>query len=120
MGLNTFNWKWPWAAPNEIAVSFPIICEQTIVIASHCVGLTFPGIIEEPGSFAGNINSPIPDLGPEEEILISFAILLIDNDSCFKAWWEETIPSFEERASNLFEAIDLSLKKIKTKYSEIT
>ena len=44
-------------------------------MASHCVGLTLPGIIEEPGSFDGKINSPMPHLGPEASILISFAIL---------------------------------------------
>ena len=31
-----------------------------MVNASHCVGFTFPGIIEEPGSLDGKINSPIP------------------------------------------------------------
>ena len=32
----------------------PIIRAHTIVIASTCVGLTFPGMMEEPGSFAGS------------------------------------------------------------------
>ena len=31
-----------------------------IVSASACVGLTFPGMIELPGSFAGKISSPRP------------------------------------------------------------
>jgi len=51
----------------------PITCAQTIVIASHCVGFTLPGMIEEPGSFSGKLNSPKPDLGPEPKNLISFA-----------------------------------------------
>ena len=46
-----------------------------MVNASHCVGLTFPGIMDEPGSFAGSIISPIPDLGPEPNQRMSFAIL---------------------------------------------
>ena len=29
-----------------------------MVMASHCVGLTLPGMIEEPGSFSGMISSP--------------------------------------------------------------
>jgi len=38
---------------------------------------TFPGIIEEPGSFSGKINSPKPDLGPDPKNLISLAIYII-------------------------------------------
>jgi len=34
-------------------------------MASHCVGLTFPGMMDEPGSLAGRINSPNPLRGPE-------------------------------------------------------
>ena len=56
-----------------------------MVIASICVGFTLPGIIEDPGSFAGIINSPIPHLGPEEESLISFAILFKTTAICFIA-----------------------------------
>ena len=48
---------------------------QTIVIASHCVGLILPGIIDEPGSFAGISISPIPERGPLDNQRISFAIL---------------------------------------------
>jgi hypothetical protein len=39
---------------------------------------TFPGIIDEPGSFSGMCISPIPDRGPEANIRISFAILFKD------------------------------------------
>ena len=38
---------------------------HTIVKASILVGLILPGIIEEPGSFSGNNNSPKPERGPE-------------------------------------------------------
>ena len=41
--------------------------------------------MDEPGSFAGITNSPIPDLGPEANILMSLAILLVDTANCFKA-----------------------------------
>lgn len=42
MGLKTFNSKWPLLPPIVTATLFPITCAATIVIASHCVGLTFP------------------------------------------------------------------------------
>jgi hypothetical protein len=42
-------------------------------------------MMEEPGSFSGNCISPMPDLGPEASILISFAILFKDTAICFKA-----------------------------------
>ena len=86
------------------ATSFPITCEQTIVIASHCVGFTLPGIIEEPGSFTGNIISPIPLLGPEESILMSLAIFISETAVLFSAEEALTIASFAESASNLFLA----------------
>ena len=37
-----------------IATSLPITWQHSIVIASHWVGLTLPGMIELPGSFSGN------------------------------------------------------------------
>ena len=36
----------------------------TMVTASHWVGLTLPGMIEEPGSFSGRLISPKPERGP--------------------------------------------------------
>ena len=36
-----------------------------MVSASDWVGLTFPGMIEEPGSFSGSSSSPNPERGPE-------------------------------------------------------
>ncbi len=33
-------------------------------MASHCVGFTLPGMIEEPGSFSGMISSPKPAARP--------------------------------------------------------
>jgi hypothetical protein len=48
---------------------------QTMVMASHCVGFTFPGIIDDPGSFSGKFSSPSPLRGPEPRNHISLAIL---------------------------------------------
>jgi len=42
----------------------PITCAQTMVMASGCVGFTFPGMIEDPGSFSGRMISPMPQRGP--------------------------------------------------------
>jgi hypothetical protein len=47
-----------------MATSLPITCAQTMVIASHWVGLTLPGMIELPGSFSGIRSSPSPQRGP--------------------------------------------------------
>ena len=58
------------------ATSAPIICVQTIVIASAWVGLTLPGIIDEPGSFSGKDNSPKPQRGPDPIQRRSFAIFI--------------------------------------------
>ncbi len=44
--------------------------------ASHWVGLTFPGMMEDPGSFAGRMSSPRPDRGPLPKNRISFAIFM--------------------------------------------
>src|SRR5438105_5621847 len=73
-GLNTFNSKLPCDPANPIVASFPITCTQAIVKASHWVGFTLPGMMEEPGSLAGKINSPNPALGPDPNQRTSLAI----------------------------------------------
>ena len=83
----------------------PIICRHSIVIASHWVGLTFPGIIDDPGSFSGNCISPKPDLGPEPSNLISLAILNNEAARVFKLPETSTSVSCVARASNLFEDV---------------
>jgi hypothetical protein len=42
------------APPKPIATSLPSTWQQSMVSASHCVGLTLPGMIELPGSFSGS------------------------------------------------------------------
>jgi len=76
-----------------------------MVKASHWVGFTFPGMIEEPGSFAGILISPIPLLGPLDSILMSFAILFKETANCFNAPCDSTIASCAASASNLFDAV---------------
>ena len=55
-----------------------------VVTASHCVGFTLPGIIDEPGSFSGKINSPYPALGPDPRNLMSFEIFINATAQAFK------------------------------------
>jgi hypothetical protein len=53
IGLNTLSSKLPLAPPMLMATSLPITWAQSMVSASHWVGLTLPGMMEEPGSFPG-------------------------------------------------------------------
>jgi hypothetical protein len=69
------------------------------------VGLTLPGIIDDPGSFSGKIYSPNPHLGPHPSSLISFAILFKEQANTFSAPEKSTIASFDYNASNLFGAV---------------
>ena len=75
-----------------------------MVIASHWVGLTFPGIIDEPGSFSGNINSPKPQRGPLPKNRISLAIFINEQARVFNAPLAITRPSWAAMAANLFGA----------------
>jgi hypothetical protein len=63
------------AGEGQRAELLPNTCTQTCVSASHCVGLTLPGMIDEPGSFSGRDSSPRPERGPEPRKRMSLAIL---------------------------------------------
>ena len=76
-----------------MATSLPITCAIAIVNASDWVGFTFPGIIEDPGSLAGRINSPIPLLGPEPNMRMSLPIFISDTATVFNAPCASTIAS---------------------------
>ena len=76
------------------ATSFAITCTATIVIDSHCVGLTLPGMMEEPGSFSGMKISPSPSRGPEDSQRTSLAIFMRLQASAFKAPCANTRSSF--------------------------
>ena len=58
--------------------------------------------MDDPGSFADKINSPIPHLGPDDNNLISFAILYNEIAICFKAPCASTNASCAAIPSNLF------------------
>ena len=100
-GIYTFSSKLPEAPAIETVVSLPITCAHTMVIASHCVGLTLPGIIELPGSFSGRLISPMPHRGPLPSQRISFAILLRAHARVFRAELASISASRAPRASNL-------------------
>mmetsp|Transcript_37604 Transcript_37604/g.87931 ORF Transcript_37604/g.87931 Transcript_37604/m.87931 type:complete len:213 (-) Transcript_37604:689-1327(-) len=104
-GLKTFSSKCPCAPAKVIAAWLPTTCAQTIVSASHCVGLTFPGMIELPGSFSGRESSPRPERGPLPRKRMSFAILLSEHASTFSAPLASMIASCAASASNLLGAV---------------
>ena len=76
-----------------------------MVKASHCVGLTLPGIIDEPGSFSGKLISPMPQRGPEPKSRMSLAIFIRLTASVLSAPLASTIASWAAKASNLFSAV---------------
>ena len=80
-------------------------CAAIIVSASHCVGLTLPGMIELPGSFSGIVISPRPERGPLASQRTSLAIFISAAASAFSAPCRFTSASFAASASNLFGAL---------------
>ena len=77
----------------------------TMVRASHWVGLTFPGMMEEPGSFSGRKISPRPSRGPEASHRTSLASFIRSPARAFRAPWEKATASLEDRAWNLLGAV---------------
>ena len=55
IGLKTLSSRWPCIPPAVTAASLPITWQHTMVMASHCVGFTLPGMMLLPGSFAGRL-----------------------------------------------------------------
>ena len=78
------------------------------------MGLTFPGIIDDPGSFSGNINSPYPALGPEPKNLISFEIFIKATAQVFNVPEKLTIFNLSILDNNLLHTIIYHRKIIDT------
>src|ERR1700722_12597187 len=76
-----------------------------MVTASHWVGLTLPGIMEEPGSLTGSQSSFRPARGPEPIQRRSLAIFIKDTAKVFKAAEAKTSGSWQAKAANLFGAV---------------
>src|SRR5215472_18209360 len=103
-GLYTLSWKFPCEPAKATAWSLPNTCTATMVIASHCVGLILPGIIDEPGSFSGSLSSAKPALGPQAYQRTSLAIFIKAPASVRNVPLRLTIPSCADNAANLFGA----------------
>ena len=59
-------------------------CAATMARASLWVGLTLPGIIDEPGSLAGRMISASPVRGPEPRSRMSLAIFISETATVFR------------------------------------
>src|SRR6476659_8697112 len=101
-GRMALSSKLPCDPASATAVSLPMTWMAIITNASHCVGLTFPGMIDEPGSLAGSSNSPRPHRGPEASHRMSLAIFISVTARPRSAAWARTIGSSEPTAANLF------------------
>ena len=77
----------------------------SIASASHCVGFTLPGMIEEPGSFAGIFSSANPARGPQDSNRTSLAILNSDTANVFRVALNCTRSSCAPWTVNLFGAV---------------
>ena len=75
-------------------------CAATMVSASHCVGLTLPGMMDDPGSFSGRLSSPRPQRGPEPRYRMSLAIFIKLTASVLSAPDDSTTASCAANASN--------------------
>ena len=100
-GRNTFSSKLPLAPPMLMATSLPSTWAHSMVSASHCVGFTLPGMMDEPGSFSGMVISPMPQRGPLASHRTSLAIFVRLAASVFSAPWACTSASCDASDSNL-------------------
>mmetsp|Transcript_15362 Transcript_15362/g.43800 ORF Transcript_15362/g.43800 Transcript_15362/m.43800 type:complete len:256 (+) Transcript_15362:660-1427(+) len=112
MGLKTLSSKWPLEPPMDIALQLPMTWAQTIVSASHWVGLTLPGMMLEPGSFSGRESSPRPQRGPDPRNRISFPIFISETATVLRHPPMCTTASWAARASNLLGAVTNDLPVI--------
>mmetsp|Transcript_10535 Transcript_10535/g.21722 ORF Transcript_10535/g.21722 Transcript_10535/m.21722 type:complete len:209 (-) Transcript_10535:73-699(-) len=105
-GLATLSSKVdPAAWPMATAASLPTTREQTIRAASHWVGLTFPGMMLDPGSLAGRFSSARPARGPEPSSLMSLLIFSIESATVFSVPPSCACASCAAKDSNLFGAV---------------
>jgi len=75
-----------------------------MIMTSHWVGLTLPGMIELPGSLAGSTSSPSPAPGPEAAHRMSFAIFMSGTAKARSPAEAATIASRPPRAANVLGA----------------
>ena len=104
-GRIVFSCRLPWAAAKAMVASLPSTCAHTISSASHWVGFTLPGMIDEPGSLAGRISSPSPARGPEPSQRMSLAIFASGTASPRSPADAAAAASAPPSAANLFGAV---------------
>ena len=63
-GSMALSCSWPASAARVTVRSLPITWKAIWLITSGITGLTFPGMIDEPGCIAGSLISPKPARGP--------------------------------------------------------
>ena len=105
IGRKAFSSKFPSAPPMVTATSEAMTWMATISMASAWVGLTLPGMIEDPGSLAGKISSSIPVRGPEPSQRRSLAILNEVTAAAFRPACARIMRSRVPCAVNLFGAV---------------
>ena len=100
-----FSSKLPSAPPMVTATSDAMTWMATISMASAWVGLTLPGMMDDPGSFDGKISSPMPVRGPDPSQRRSLAILNRVTAAAFSPPCARTRRSMVAWAVNLFGAV---------------
>ena len=104
-GRMVFSSRFPDEAANPTTASLPSTCAHTISMASHWVGFTFPGMIEDPGSFSGSTSSPSPARGPDPSQRMSLAIFASGTASPRSPEDAAASASEPPSAANLFGAV---------------
>ena len=75
IGSMTLSWSCPASAAMVMVRSLPITWNATWFTTSGMTGLTFPGMIDEPGCIGGRLISTRPQRGPEASRRRSLHIL---------------------------------------------
>ena len=105
-GLKTLSSKWPLAPAKPTVASFPMTWTQTMVMASHCVGFTLPGMMLLPGSFSGRCSSPMPQRGPlPEQAHVAGDLEAGDGERLASRRWRRRAASCPASAANLLGAV---------------
>mmetsp|Transcript_26351 Transcript_26351/g.85098 ORF Transcript_26351/g.85098 Transcript_26351/m.85098 type:complete len:237 (+) Transcript_26351:453-1163(+) len=104
-GLYTFICRKPAPHAMVTAASRPMTCTARMESASHWVGLTLPGMIDEPGSLAGRASSPSPVRGPEPSKRTSSAMRIRTTASRFSALMACSSASWPPIRQNLLSAM---------------
>src|SRR3990170_3753293 len=84
-GVMTFNSNCPACTAKDTVKSLPTTWNATMSRHSAITGLTFPGIMDEPGCTGGSTISLNPVVGPDASNRKSFATLISSNANSLSA-----------------------------------